>query len=305
MKEAMIHIVCCTDSGYVMPTGVMLKSLCINNADTPLHLHIIVDNSVTDTQQMQMKEVLNPHDSISFYNVGKIQCEFPQIGVTNLHVTVASYYRLFLTQLLPDEVEKVIYLDGDIIVRGNLLDLWNFDISDVALAAVKDMDERMNLLRVAYPVEYGYFNAGVLLVNLDYWRCHQLLGVFTDFMKHHSELIVYHDQDVLNYTLYKQKKWLPFIYNAQNGFFFKSKYQLFDLNGHEEDLKEVLHNPIIVHFTLGKPWLKYTSNPYRKDFWYYLRMTPWRKYRSVIYRKKGESWFNMLKTNLKTWLKYQ
>lgn len=195
MNIDFMHIVCCTDSGYIMPTGVMLCSLCRNNADIPLHIHAIVDSSVTAEHKQQLASVLNPHDQISFYDAGQIKCDFPKIGVTNQHVTAASYYRLFLSQLLPEDVDKVIYLDGDIIVRGSVRDMWNADVSDVALAAVKDMDERVNLQRIDYPVEYGYFNAGVLLVNLIYWRKHQLVDVFNSFMKSHADKIVYHDQD--------------------------------------------------------------------------------------------------------------
>ena len=270
-----------------------------------MHIHVILDNSVTVTQQMKMEEVLNSHDRISFYDAGKIQCHFPKIGVTNQHVTVASYYRLFLTQLLPQEIRKVIYLDGDIIVRGSVSDLWNLDISNVALAAVKDMDERMNLLRVDYPVKYGYFNAGVLLINLSYWREHHLLEKFISFMVNHSDKIIYHDQDVLNFTLFDQKVWLPMKYNAQNGFFFKKKYQLFDSKGYETGLDEASNNPAIVHFTLGKPWLKFTSNPYRKDFWRYIKQTPWNGYKAVLKRKQGESIFELIKNTLKIWLKYR
>lgn len=305
MNTDFMHIVCCTDSGYIMPTGVMLCSLCRNNADIPLHIHAIVDSSVTAEHKQQLASVLNPHDQISFYDAGQIKCDFPKIGVTNQHVTAASYYRLFLSQLLPDDVDKVIYLDGDIIVRGSIRDVWNADVSDVALAAVKDMDERVNLQRIDYPVEYGYFNAGVLLVNLAYWRKHHLVDVFNSFMKKHADKIVYHDQDVLNFTLYKHKDCLPLKYNAQNGFFFKKKYQLFDSKGYETELNETRNNPIIVHFTLGKPWLRFTSNPFRKDFWHYLKQSPWRGYTSVVRRKKGETWIPFFKNSLKVWLKYQ
>ncbi len=101
-----MHIVCCTDTHYIMPTGVMLKSLFIANKDADIYVHVVVDSSVTERDRAALSSVCGDH--IAFYTTEGISCDFPNIGVTNKHVTVASYYRLFLLQLLPDYINIVI-----------------------------------------------------------------------------------------------------------------------------------------------------------------------------------------------------
>lgn len=268
-----MHIVCCTDINYIMPTGIMLKSLSISNKDEDLKVHIIIDHTVSEEDKKALK--FNINGNVFFYSTEGIKCDFPNIGVTNKHVTVASYYRLFLSQLLPDNIEKVIYLDGDTIVNDNLSALWNMDISNYALGCVKDMDEIPNLSRVDYAKENGYFNAGVLLINLKYWRKNRLQDVFLNCMSNHREKLIYHDQDVLNFTLYDKKQWLPMRYNVQNGFLFKRKYQLFVQNYEEDDLNTAQQYPAIIHYTLSKPWKKYSMSPFKKNFVRVKRQTQW------------------------------
>lgn len=268
-----MHIVCCTDSNYIMPTGIMLKSLFVSNENSEIHVHVIADDNVTDSDKQALTSIC--HGAISFYTAEGINCDFPNIGITNKHVTVASYYRLFLSQVLPENIDKVIYLDGDIIVNDSLEGLWHTDVSQYAIGCVKDMDEIPNLKRIDYPKEQGYFNAGVLLINIAYWRKYHLQDVFLQYMKENGHRLVYHDQDVLNFTLYNQKVWLPMKYNVQNGFLFKSRFQLFCKNIESDDLKEAQEHPCIIHYTLSKPWKQYSLSPYKRNFMKIKKLTQW------------------------------
>jgi lipopolysaccharide biosynthesis glycosyltransferase len=298
-----MNIVCCTDHNYVMPTGIMLKSLAVNHPGQHLQVFCVVDPSVT-TRDFNLLEI-SFGSEIHFCSYHAEMIPSPQIGITNKHVTAAAYLRLFLTEILPSDITKVIYLDGDTIVRGPLNELWETDIENYALGVVKDMDECPNLLRVDYPQKYGYFNSGVLLINLIYWRGHHLQERFLKCMKENGEKLIYHDQDVLNFILYNEKLFLSPKWNAQNGFFFRSRFQLFSKTGLEteiQELREVRRNPRIVHFTLSKPWKKYSVNPYKKDFLRYKRMSPWRNYPPSM-AKNGL--FSILRSSLKLLLKYK
>lgn len=266
-----MDIVCCTDTHYIMPTGVMLKSLFDNNKTENLTVHVIIDDSVTESDKRALTEITEGY--ISFYAAGLIHCSFPNIGVTHTHVTTASYYRLFLTQLLPVEIEKVLYLDGDIIINDNLSDLWETNIENYAIGCIQDMDEMPNLNRVSYPRDYGYFNAGVLLVNLKFWRDHQLLEIFLQCIRVNGTKLMYHDQDVLNFTLYDKKRYLPMRYNVQNGFLYKKRFQLFTHDDNSNDLKVAQQHPAIIHYTLSKPWKQNSVSPFKRLFRYYKKQT--------------------------------
>ena len=135
---------------------------------------------------------------------------------------------------------------------------------------------------LGYPQAMGYFNAGVLLINLKYWREKCMAKVFADFMKNHADKIRFHDQDVLNYLFRETKLTLPLKYNAQNAFFYKHEHPGIDSRKYEEQLKEVLSSPVIIHFVMHhKPWIIGCQHPYTKEWEHYRDMTPWR-HRSII-----------------------
>ena len=193
---------------------------------------------------------------------------------------VASHQlQLYLAELLPQELDKVLYLDGDLIVRHSLLPLRNTDLDEKAIAAISDASSGLIEIynRLKYPFDLGYFNAGVLLVNLKYWREHQVLREFESYMERHEDSIKYHDQDVLNAVLCKQKILMPIKYNLQRGFLLMKKN--YDYWKAEREIAEALADPCIVHYTNKfKPWKIYQENPhpFNSTWDKYQNMTKWK-----------------------------
>jgi len=281
MKEK-IDIAVCTDNQFVMPTGVMMLSVCENNLDVDVVFHIIMDDNVEAEGRRDLEEIVVPYrgKSVVFYNTSdKIKKEtFPK-GKSRNDITKATYYRLYLAELLPQELDKVLYLDGDLIVRHSLLPLWNTDLDEKAIAAVSDASSGLIEIynRLKYPFDLGYFNAGVLLVNLKYWREHQVLREFESYMERHKDSIKYHDQDVLNAVLCEQKILMPIKYNLQRGFLLKKKN--YDYWKVEREIAEALAYPCIVHYTNKyKPWKIYRENPhpFNSTWDKYQNMTKWK-----------------------------
>ena len=127
--------------------------------------------------------------------------------------------------MLNSDIDKVLYLDSDIVVDKSLETLWNSNISNYAVGCVTDMSEaKHDYNRLDFDPKLGYFNAGVLLINLKYWRDHHIIDEFVNIIINHPEMIEQHDQDVLNIVLCKNKFTLPLTYNVQNGFLFKPEY---------------------------------------------------------------------------------
>lgn len=276
-----MDILLSTDRNYIMPTGVTMKSICNNNVDVTFH--VLIDRGVSEHQKHQLENVLdkNKKQKLLFYCVDSHFLEhFPSLGKVKSYITKATYYRLFVDEFLPNNVKKIIYLDGDIIVLKSLEGLWNMDISDYAVGAVTDMAEDIHdFNRLGYDKEFGYFNAGVLLINIDYWRKHNLRKNFMDLILNDSQRIVLHDQDVLNITLYNQKINLPMKYNVQNGFLWKEEYNQFGnkFEIYKNDLKNAILNPIILHFTDNKkPWHTEDCNPLGYLWYKYFKQTEWK-----------------------------
>ena len=280
-KKTRIDIAACSDRNFVMPTGVMMQSVCVNNPDVDIVFHIIVDGDVTDDDKCDLEDVTAPYSgkSVVFYRASEFikNIDFP--ALENSPLTEATYYRLWLAEMLPIEVEKVLYLDGDVIVRHSLLLLWNTDIEGYAVAAVPDsLEGRAEFYRrLNYSPSLGYFNAGVLLVNLKYWRgCH----VQTDFMRFIQEfcdIIKFCDQDVLNCLFKESKVILPLTYNLTSAFLWKEPE--FNTGKYVEELASTLIDPVVVHFASPeKPWYAYQRepHPFRSTFLKYQNQTRWR-----------------------------
>jgi len=281
MKEKeTIHIVACLDKGYVMPTGVMIYSACANNPDSDIDFHMVVDESVSDNDKKDLIDTISQFEGKRgfFYSVNShLYKIFP---LTNFKwLTRATYYRILLPEILPDSVRKVIYIDGDCIIRHSLIPLWRTDISEIAIGAVfnafEGQIERFNRLR--YSPDLGYFNAGVLLINIDYWRKHNVVNSLTDYIYRYPERIAFEDQDVMNVVLKDSKKSLPPKYNFQTDMLRCTP--CFHYWKYEEELKEAIADPVIIHFTSReKPWYKYMRNPhpYKSSFVKYQNQTKWK-----------------------------
>ena len=276
-----MDIVICTDNNYVMPAGVLICSICENNMAEKINFHIIIDDAFIEESRQSLSEVVQSYShEIYFHRIERNQFSSFPIGLKgqSRHLTLAAYYRLFLGNILPSTTRKVLYLDCDIIVRQNLLELWNTDIEEYAIGYVADQNEGLisfyNLLK--YPQNLGYFNSGVLLINLDYWRNHNLLEEYLEFLKNYPERALTFDQDVLNYVLRNRKKRLPLKYNVQSGFLCKIVNISWE---YEDELEEAINSPCIIHYVDPmKPWIKGCDHPYKSEFFKYRQLTKWKNY---------------------------
>ena len=278
----MIDIVCNIDENYVEYCGVMLTSLFIHNTQERFRIHAINSN-VTSSRKKRLSGFCNRFNAeICFYDVPFSSIEDFPIKPQD-HLSLAAYLRIFMSELLPDTVDKVLYLDCDLMVIDSIKELWETNIEHFSLAAVEerppyDTDSPVNL---GYPVEYSYFNSGVMLINLKRWRETNLSECCRDFIKSNYSKLKLHDQDVLNALLYRQRMFLPIRWNIMDFFLFtRPLIQPRRL----PDLHEAIDHPVIIHFTgKRKPWLHNCDSPYRNRYIALARAYQW----NVISRKES------------------
>ena len=262
-----------------MPTGVMACSACANNPDVDITFHIITDESVTSKDKKDLEDTIchfcNKH--VVFYDFdSQIVSSYPNYLKNG--PSLATYYRLFLSVILPASLDKVLYLDGDIIIRDSLQQLWETDLSGFAIAAVPDLNSDVSdaYHRLQYDPKYGYFNAGVMLINLHYWREHLDTTTICSFIQIYHERILFHDQDVLNYFLRKHKRPLSIRYN------FLQDYLIIDnFMKYEQIVLEALKGLVIIHYASSqKPWHAFiqTPHPLYGSFYKYQEQTIWKGY---------------------------
>lgn len=278
-----MDIVVCTDHNYVMPCGVMLYSLCKNNAKHEINFHVVIDESVSTFDKQSLQAIADEWNGVNLIYIpidGHLFDNFPNLG-GGMYVTKATYYRLYLSKILPQSLNKVLYLDCDMVVRKDIGELWNTNIDNIAVAVALDgMDGLIQLYnRLAYPAGKGYFNAGMMLINLKYWRDYDVLGKCLDFIKNHYDIIVSHDQDVLNVVLQDSKVNVDITYNFGEGFLYKPQFMQFDYYKNREAIERVIHDPAIVHYTISKPWKEGCLNPFKSVFFAYISKTEWRDFK--------------------------
>lgn len=276
-----VKILCATDDNYVPYCGVMLSSIFINHPLGSVEVFILLDKPLSQQNVRKFDDLARKYSNrINYVMVDNSLLKTIQINGMS-YWTIATYYRLYAAQLLPESVHQILYLDCDIIVNGDISSLWQMNWDGIAAGVVPDIfnDDDSNYKLLSYNKELGYFNAGVVFMNLDYWRENNIGDTCIEYLKSNFQILKSNDQDVLNYVLKDCKKNLPLTYNFQIQFF--SKYFRSEIFS-KSFLKEVdeVGMPLIVHYAAPvKPWMvDYYGMPYGRL---------WHKY------KRKSSWWNM------------
>ncbi len=210
---------------YSKFTGTAMLSI-FANTKAEVTAHILHDATLTQDNRNKFSAVANQYNQrVEFHNVEEIcadkLAEYVSLvpSVKDAPVTVGAFYRLVLTEILPPDVEKVIYLDSDVIVNTNIARLWEIELGDKIFAAVPEaangmlLQKIMPLCREGYVKPEDYFNSGVLLMNLNRLRGEgETLKRGAIFRGTRNNGC--YDQDILNYLFAADYVKLPVEFNC-------------------------------------------------------------------------------------------
>ena len=183
---------------------------------------------------------------------------FVNAQIYNKHLSKAAYFRLLISDLIL-EFDKCIYLDCDLIVYGDLKELYEIDLDDNYIAGVKDCHIMENTpyqiehqCVLGLPTRERYINSGVLVMNLKKMRQDNLVRSFIEQLKKENW---YEDQDVLNFCCYPAIKIIPLKYNLFHFYLGKNISFLYDLPYEKWELEFDHEHPYILHMGGNyKPW---------------------------------------------------
>ena len=272
-----MEIVIAFNEKFLMPAGVMLCSLFENNKADEIHLHALLNHESSFAQPVfDIVEHYGGH--LHIYDMSSLNLPSLPLDLPNqrTNISIECYYRLFVSEVIPATIDKVLYLDCDTIIADSITNLWNEDISGVAVGATPDFENNNVKFsnRLGYDTQYGYFNSGILLINLKYWREHDVTQKFLEYIKTHQDELFFHDQDVLNYEFHQQKKELLIRYNFQTTFLFLKGLRNISCK-YFDQIDEAFRKPCIIHYTEDKPWFSDTTNPMSSYFIKYYNLTIW------------------------------
>ena len=279
-----------------MPTAVLMTSIGLTNPNLNIHYNIVYTKLGQKFKDQLSRHLGNTNSSISFYSLDESCLKDCPIRPGE-HVSLATYIRLFLPSILPQDIDKILYIDGDVICTDSIQDLWETSLANYAAAAVPDMrsnDIRI-LNRLSLPKDSDYFNAGIMLINLKWWRENDIQNKTLHYIANNKDICQYHDQDALNVLLHGQIAELPIRYNLQEHFFEPLENQ-FISRSHFEELQTALFNPSLIHYTgFRKPWHRECVNPLKSVWLFFYNKTEWRNTK-LGFRHKG---FRLFKYRLR------
>ena len=294
-----MNIVCSTDDNFVQHCCIMLTSVLKHNDNVVVYL--LTEGLKDDNLKKIKEEIESKGGEFRLILVdGTIISQLPMPDINELsHISSATYYRLLITYLLPENIDKILYLDCDIIARKSLKELWEINIDNYALGAVSQIAKETveEIARLGYPPKYGYFNAGVLLINLDYWRKHKISDRLLNYLVDNYDVIKYHDQDALNFVLHEERLVLPCKWNMMSVYFSKDIFLIKDVYNGEVinnyidygyQLEIEMVDPTVIHYvSKPKPWDSYSVHPFRKEYYKYAEFSIF--FNSISQPKKVKS----------------
>ena len=267
---------------YSKFTGTAMLSL-FENTQSEVTVHLLHDNTLTNDNREKLIQIAERYgQELKFYNVEelctdkieKIKELFPNVWADR-H-SIAMFYRFFIPELiLPQNIEKVIYLDSDIIVNLDIEELWQIELGDKPFGAIPEVNQfndrdvgiRNKKRYIAILIEgvvnpEDYLNSGVLLMDLKVLhKEEETIWAGTKFISEHPQF-EYLDQDILNYCFSTVYLKLP------------TKFNRFVLNARREN--ELLIDKNIYHFAASRIcFIMDSRDPYNQLFMNYFIKTPW------------------------------
>ena len=264
---AAVNIVFGVDAPFVPMMGVCMTSVLKNNPAQKFSFRVFLDGIDTrDEERLSELCALFPATRINLYFLPPdAYKEFYLEG----DYTGAIFYRLAAADFLSRTLDKMIYMDSDMICLKPLDALINLPLEGIFLAAVVDdyLDKHpTHKSNFGLRKDYRYFNSGLLCLNLDFWRREKISEQILDILSHGE--YPFPDQDALNLVADRNDypiKYLPDRYN-----------HFFRVDGVEQPLRE---DVVIQHFTgQVKPWHPWFENPQKNFFAEYQKISPWRDF---------------------------
>lgn len=293
-----IDIVFATNDNFCQHAAVAIASLLENNKNINIHIHLFCID-VTDTNYQRICNTCQLYNTpIKRYNItNDILKSFKDPG----NYSLATYLRLFVSSLIPSDISKVLYLDCDLIINGSIKELWDINITNYAAAGVLDCTLSHKIIHNYIGYDYikdGYVNAGVLLINLDYWRKNNTeQNLITYVIKYKPKL---NDQDAINAVLNKKIKFIHPKWNTHSGYF---AFPPLVPKEHYKYIKELRKSAKIIHFTgPAKPWFAECVNPYKDLYYRYIKQTAWNGYSPIRTHTWIESHTVIIKRNIKEFI---
>lgn len=248
-----MNFLMCIDEGVSFLVKGVINSIRKNN-NVKINVYIFYDDLFQKTIK-DIKSFFSAYNDINIFFI-KVDGEIFDDFAINNNITKATYFRFLLGEYLPNEIDRILYIDTDIIVCSNLTKLYSVEFSknQIFYAAPNYdlMTSRNHFNRLRLDIDQHYYvNAGVLLINVKEFKRKVSIDEVIKFEKHNKDVLIYEDQDIINSLFYKNIAY----FDARKFNFIPA------LNESKDDFDKLISNASIIHFA-GRPFYK----PWRKEY---------------------------------------
>lgn len=287
-----INIVFASDNNYAQHTAVAMASVLVNTkVPQRIQFYLIDDEIQQENKEKITKTVQNLGGNIEFIKIKNSRLEDCYVSG---ELSRASYFRLDIANILDENIEKIIYLDCDLLVYDDIEKMWQLDMGGKPVAATCDLGimasarvRKQKNKFIGLPFDAPYFNAGVLIMDLKKWRdgnyAEAIIALAT------QNKYPNHDQDALNKFFMNNWQEIPLRWDV-----IPPVFNLFLKIVTKPDLRkkaiEAKLNPAIFHYAGGyKPWEYEIHDGFNDKYYEYLKLTEYKDAKMPQFDKRRKN----------------
>ena len=284
---AIAHIVYASDDGFAEILGVSLVSLFENSRDMREIQVYILDAGISEHNRERIEEVcIRYQRPLPVWLKARNITEELGMRVAADRGSLSQFARFFVASDLPADLERVLYLDCDIIFCQSVGLLWNLDMHGKTIAALNDAFSRQYRANIDLEPEDVMFNSDVMLIDLNRWKQQSVEEHLLKFIAMKQGRIQQGDQGALNAVLSHDVYCFHPRFNSVTIFYDFTYHELYVYRKPagkyytEAEIKEATEHPVVIHFTTSflsrRPWVKDCHHRYCELWRSYKAESPWR-----------------------------
>ncbi|MCF7645053.1 DUF4422 domain-containing protein [Bacillus subtilis] len=267
-KQDVIHVAMLYNPEHVVDLAVSIASICTSIGKTQrFEFHILSEYEISQDTIVNLQDILGGRHNLIFYHNSSEKYRYDFYW---MHDNDAL---LYLQNILPETVERCIYLDSKTVILGGIDELISLELDGSVIAGVEDEGGVLQARRLNFPATHSYFNGGVLLFDLKGIREQNPMPRYSEIAQEFAPLITNGGIDILNIYYKDNYKKLDFCWNVTDRLY---RYNELDHKYSHGEGNLAALDPRILHFNSISPSNRKNAHPLAFFYWSARNKTPWR-----------------------------
>lgn len=278
-----MNVIYSSDDNYARHVGIAVTSLFEHSKSIQDLTVYIIDDAISEENHRKLDAVAERyHRTITYIPFGEHK---KRLTLNNKwELPISAYARLFVQDMVPESVDRLLYMDCDTVVCDSLEELWKLDMQGKTIAAVEDVASCVFQAETCSPQPYRYICSGVIMIDMKRWREHNAQQLCLDYLDRMQGVVRHHDQTILNGVFWDDCCLLHPKYDALTPTFLmsynnlKAYFKLWDNYYTRDEIRESVKQPAIIHYTsanIGRPW-ENSRHPRARIYQKYWKKSAWK-----------------------------